>query len=214
MTNNDSVSARGACLSLGLSVAFLALLALLHMLKPEFNTGHLISEYQLGEYGFLMSLAFCLLGASAVVLALSLWPCSRTLEGRTGRRMLLGVGVALFVSGLFPAVQTPRIVAYIHGISAFVVIIGSPIAFTLIDRGLARARAGSSHIVRWATLVGWIALLSFLISFAVARFSGQNDVSLSSSVSLTNRFLILSYCVWLAAAAWTVMRMRSRQTCA
>jgi hypothetical protein len=32
------------------------MLTMLHFLEPEFNSGHLISEYQLGDYGFLMSL--------------------------------------------------------------------------------------------------------------------------------------------------------------
>src|SRR5262245_9438419 len=68
--HNGTIRRTAARLSLALSVLFLALLAVLHVLEPEFNSGHLISEYQLGEYGFLMSLAFCLLGASAALLAL------------------------------------------------------------------------------------------------------------------------------------------------
>jgi hypothetical protein len=44
----------------------------------------LISEYQLGDYGFLMSLAFCLLGANALLLALSLRPRLRTRGGHVG----------------------------------------------------------------------------------------------------------------------------------
>jgi hypothetical protein len=31
---------------------------MLHVLEPEFNPPHLISEYQLGRFGWLMSLAF------------------------------------------------------------------------------------------------------------------------------------------------------------
>ena len=57
-----------ARLSLGLTVAFLTLLAALHVLEPEFNSGHLFSEYQLDDHGYLMSLAFCLLGASLFLL--------------------------------------------------------------------------------------------------------------------------------------------------
>jgi hypothetical protein len=60
--NNGTVQRIAARFSLGLSVVFVALLMALHVLEPEFNSGHLISEYQLGNYGFLMSLAFCLVG--------------------------------------------------------------------------------------------------------------------------------------------------------
>src|SRR5262249_21635231 len=115
-----------ARLSLGLCVVFLALLATLHVLEPEFNSGHLISEYQLGDYGFLMSLAFCLLGVSALLLAVSLWPRLHTRGGRIGSCWLLIIGAAFFVAGVFPPVQTPLIIGYLHGISGLVAIFGSP----------------------------------------------------------------------------------------
>jgi hypothetical protein len=35
-------------LAIGLCVAFLAILSVLHVVEPEFNAPHLISEYQLG----------------------------------------------------------------------------------------------------------------------------------------------------------------------
>jgi hypothetical protein len=61
MINSGTIPRMAARLSLGLSAAFPALLAALHVLEPEFNSGHVISEYQLGDYGVL---AFCLLGAA------------------------------------------------------------------------------------------------------------------------------------------------------
>jgi Protein of unknown function (DUF998) len=97
---NGMIRRVAAPLSLGLSVTFLALLATLHVLEPEFNSGHLISEYQLGDYGFLMSLAFCLLGVSALLLAVSLWPRLHTRGGRVGWWWLLIIGAA-FLSRVF-----------------------------------------------------------------------------------------------------------------
>src|SRR5262245_29742853 len=69
-SHNGTIQRIAVRFSLGVSALFLALIAMLHGLEREFNLGHLISEYQLGGYGFLMSLAFCLLGASAALLAL------------------------------------------------------------------------------------------------------------------------------------------------
>src|SRR5262245_58400585 len=60
-------------LTIGLGVAFLAILLLLHVLEPEFNPPHVISEYQLGRFGWLMSLAFVCLGAAS----LALFPAAR-----------------------------------------------------------------------------------------------------------------------------------------
>jgi len=201
---NDGIIQRiAARLSLGLSVAFFALLAVLHVLEPEFNSGHLISEYQLGDYGFLMSLAFCLLGASALLVALSLGPCLHTRGGRIGWWGLLVIGAAFFISGIFPPVQTP-VIGYLHGISALVVILGSPIAFTFIDRSLARSEAQLvlSHRLRWATLLAWGGLWLFLASLIVISLTGQMKTALPPWVSLANRFLIVTYGVWFVAAVW------------
>jgi hypothetical protein len=55
-------------LAIGLCIAFLANLSLLHVLEPKFNPPHLISEYQLGRFGWLMSLAFFNLGVASLAL--------------------------------------------------------------------------------------------------------------------------------------------------
>jgi hypothetical protein len=199
--NNGIIQRIAARLSLGLSVAFLALLIVLHVLEPEFNSGHLISEYQLGDYGFLMSLAFCLLGASAVLLALSLGPRLQRRGGRVGWLGLLAIGAAFFIAGVFPPVPTHVIIGYLHGISGLVAIFGSPIAFTLIGRSLAHSEA--RFRLQWATLVAWGGLCSFLASLIVVSLTGQMDAPLPPSVSLSNRLLVVTYCIWLMAAAWS-----------
>jgi len=202
--NNGVISRIAARLSLGLSVAFLALLAVLHVLEPEFNSGHLISEYQLGDYGFLMSLAFCFLGTSALLLALALGPRLRTQAGRVGWWGLIGIGAAFFVAGVFPPVQTPVITGYLHGISGLVAIVGSPITFTLIGRSLARSEARfllSSRLLG-PTVVAWVGLWFFLIALTVVSLNGQMETRLPVWVSVANRFLIVTYCIWLMAAAW------------
>jgi hypothetical protein len=202
---NDGIIQRiAARFSLGLSGAFFALLAVLHVLEPEFNSGHLISEYQLGDYGFLMSLAFCLLGASALLVALSLGSRLHTRGGRIGWWGLLVIGAAFFISGVFPPVQTPGIIGYLHGISALVVIFGSPIAFTFIDRSLARSEPQLLlyHRLRWATLLAWGGLWLFLASLIVTSLTGQMKRPLPPWVSLANRFLIVTYGIWFVTAMW------------
>jgi hypothetical protein len=208
--NNGMIRRRAARLSLGLSVVFLALLATLHVLEPEFNSGHVISEYQLGDYGFLMSFAFCLLGASALLLALSLGPRLLTRGGRVGWWGLLVIGVAFFIAGVFPPVQMPVIIGYLHGISGLVAIFGSPIAFTLIGRSLARSEPQLllPHRLRWATLAAWGGLGLFLASVTVIRLTGQMDTPLPPWVSLANRLLIVTYCIWFMGAAWGTMWKR------
>jgi Protein of unknown function (DUF998) len=201
---NDGIIQRiAARSSLGLSVAFFALLAVLHVLEPEFNSGHLISEYELGDYGFMMSLAFCLLGASAFLVALSLGPRLHTRGGRIGWWGLLVISAAFFISGIFPPVQT-LVIGYLHGMSAVVVIFGSPIAFTFIDRSLARSEPQLlfPNRLRWATLLAWGGLGLFLASLIVISLTGQMKKPLPPWVSLANRFLIVTYGIWFVAAVW------------
>jgi hypothetical protein len=127
-----------ARLSLGLVTTFLGLLVILHFLEPEFNSGHLISEYQLGSHGWIMSLAFCTFGIGVVVLALISHGSTR--NGRLGQRGLWLIGVALFAAWLFPPIPTRLVVVYVHGVSGLVVILASPIVFVLVSRSLAVPR--------------------------------------------------------------------------
>jgi hypothetical protein len=114
---------------------------------------------------------------------------------------LLVIGAAFFIAGVFPPVQTPVIIGYLHGISG----LGSPIAFTLIGRSLARSEPQLllSHRLRWATLAAWGGLGLFLASVTVIRLTGQMDTPVPPWVSLANRFLIVTYCIWFIAAAWS-----------
>ena len=208
MMNEGKTPRVAARLSLGLSVAFLALLTGLHVLEPDFNSGHLISEYQLGDYGFLMSLAFCFLGSSALLLALSLGPRLRTPGGLAGWWGLLAIGVSFFVGGVFPPVHRPVVIGYLHGISGLVAIFGSPISFTLVERSLSEGRFRFTRHLRWTTLLTWVGLCFFVLSLFVVSFTGQFETPLPSWVSLANRFLVVTYCIWRIAAAWSASRSR------
>jgi Protein of unknown function (DUF998) len=202
-----------ARLSLGLVATFLGLLAVLHCLEPEFNSGHLISEYQLGSHGWLMSLAFCSFGVGAMLLAQVIPPHPSTRSGRLGARGLWLVGVALVAAGLFPPIPARPGIAYVHGVSGLVVILASPVVFLLASRRLAYepAWSGTSRYLRWVTALAWIGVLSFLGSTVVfaGRAAGDPAMGLGPVVSITNRLMIATYCLWFAVAAWGPARRAS-----
>jgi hypothetical protein len=158
-----------ARLSLGLVATFVGLLAILHFLEPEFNSGHLISEYQLSRRGSMMSSAFCSLGIGVMLLAHVIPPYLPTRSGRLGRRGLWLIGAALFAAGLFPPIRTTPIVAHVHGVSGLAVILGAPVVFLLASRSLAHEPVWSrtARHLRWATALAGIGILSFL-GFTVA----------------------------------------------
>jgi Protein of unknown function (DUF998) len=90
--------------------SFLILLVVLHFIEPEFDPSkRLISEYQLGRYGWVMSLAFFSLGVGVLATLLSTWDFSRSRRGLIGRWWLLAISVAFFGAGIFYPYTPPNL---------------------------------------------------------------------------------------------------------
>jgi hypothetical protein len=217
---NEPTAAR---ISFGFVIAFVAILASLHFLEPEFNVGgHLISEYELGTYGWLMSVAFFCLGGASLALWYAIKRDLLTAGGRVGTWWLVLIAVAYFGAGLFsPDTSTglglpedpatlnrgavaPTLSASLHGLFGVVVIVSSPIVFTLLHRSLAKSPQWrpSLRSVRRATVLAWIGLLLFPVSlllYSAMQQPGGFDYRVI--VSAVNRFMILTYAVWVAVVA-------------
>jgi hypothetical protein len=95
-----------ARIAFGAAAAFLLLLALLHVLKPEMDPSwHMISEYALGRHGWVMRLALISLATSCVALFI-LWR-----EGFVAGGVLLAIaGIGMLGLALFATdpITTPR----------------------------------------------------------------------------------------------------------
>src|SRR5262245_48431294 len=90
-----------ACIGLAAVVVFLILLATLHFLEPEFDSSkRLISEYELGRYGWIMSLAFFSLGVGVLATLRSTGEASTGRSGRIGRWWFLAISIAFFGGGI------------------------------------------------------------------------------------------------------------------
>ena len=82
--HHDGAVRRTAYSTIAFGATFLLFLIVLYFLEPEFNPPHLISEYELGRFGWLMSFAFFCLGVASLFLARALWPDLRTKSGHVG----------------------------------------------------------------------------------------------------------------------------------
>ena len=89
----DSITAKpvtaipqtAARLSLATTVTFLVLLAALHLIQPESDPSwRVISEYAIGDYGWIMALAFLSLAVSCVSLFVAIRSQTRTMAARSG----------------------------------------------------------------------------------------------------------------------------------
>jgi hypothetical protein len=203
ITHHDrAVRPTAAYSSLAFVAAFLLLLIVLYFLEPEFNPPHLISEYELGRFGWLMSLAFFCLGMGSLCLLGALWSDLQTKGGRIGRWWLILIGIAYIGAGVFAPDPSSSAEGLLHGLSGLVVIFGSPIVFTLLWRSLIRdpLSVQVSRLLKWTTLLTWLGLVLFCGSIII--FYGLTPGSGTIVVGWTNRFMIATYCAWLMIAAW------------
>jgi Protein of unknown function (DUF998) len=219
MTNSSSMPAR---VSLGCAAAFILILALLHVFDAELNIGHLISEYERGRYGSLMSLAFVTLGIGSVALFLAIRHDLATRSGYVGGLWLIVVGIAYVGAAAFPPdsaagfavpvrATPPSFAGYVHGLCGLIVIATSPIAFTMVGRSLVSQPGWRTQVrrLRWMTLVPWFGLLSFvaaLIVFGYTRSETHASALAIVLVSVSNRALILTYSAWLIVLSLSALR--------
>jgi hypothetical protein len=190
-------------------VVFFILLAALHFIEPEFDPSkRLISEYELGRYGWVMSLAFFSLGVGVLATLLSTWDFLRIRRGLIGRWWFLAVSVAFFGAGIFYPYTPPNLTSYIHGVCGVIVIVTFPIAATLYSSALAHSQAwtASRRQLRWAAVLVWVGLLLFAGSTIVLGII-SHPVDRSNSnllIGWQNRFMIVMYSLWLVFVTWPV----------
>ncbi|MBS1508290.1 MAG: DUF998 domain-containing protein [Bacteroidetes bacterium] len=192
-----------------LGFIFLFLLTTLHLLEPEFDpTWRVISEYELGKFGWLMRLAFFCWGGGFLLLTISLWNTLEGPGGKIGKWWLLIISIALFGAGIFIPQPITDIVRgttdKLHGLCGAIMIFTLPIASTIIAFNLTKQQANSKHrkLLFWLTVLVWIGIIAFFYSIifyleqAKTRAYGPDVL-----IGLPNRFMVLTYTIWLIGVA-------------
>ena len=207
-SNGTKVAAR---ISQGFSGVFLALLFLLHVLEPEFDPSwRMISEYALGQYGWLMSLAFFCWGGSVLALLSALWNREETRASMVARGWMIVIAVALVGAGLFqtnPITDpTPRFSHEVHRVCGALVILTFPIAASLVAGRLRQGSIRTSRTLRfltWSTWVNWLTLLTFFASMIISRVlhPGLERVGPHVLLGFPNRLMVVAYHIWLLIVA-------------
>jgi hypothetical protein len=192
-----------------MAVAFVVLLVVLHVIEPEFDPSwRFISEYQLGGWGWLMSVAFLCLSASAITLLLAVRSQVRSVAGRIGLAILALCAVAFLVAGIFRTnpllADTATTTGVIHSTAAAV---GGfvPLAAYLIDWSLARNVAWSEYrpTLWWVTAPAIIGDLAAWTQNAIIM-TGGGVFGPGTPVGWPNRLLIVGFAGWMFAAALLV----------
>jgi hypothetical protein len=192
------------------SVLSIFLVLLLHFLKPEQEPAwHMLSEYAIGTFGWVMQLAFLTWSLSSISLAVALWPVLHKIRERTGVLLLLLSAMAIILAAVFviDAPTTPPDQLSMHGrLHGFASMIGVPvfpIAAVLISRSLARMLPARREKI-WISVSSHFTWISLIIMVAtVVQIFALNDGKFGegSTVGWANRIYWLACCMWLLVIA-------------
>ena len=215
-----ATSQRAAYVSFGTAAFFLVLLAVLHVVKPEFDPSwRFVSEYAIGRHGWIMVLAFISLAISCIALVPAIRSQIETTGGRIGLILLLVVAVALIVAGIFVAdpitAGQDQLTTHgnLHGLAASIGIPGLPIAAVLISRSLSRNLAWSEArlILRLTAHLTWISVLLMSLSMFLMLSEAQGKFGPNVLIGWPNRLVVLSYCAWLMTVSWHSSRLSRKE---
>jgi hypothetical protein len=177
------------------AVVDLLVLGLLHVLSPEVNpVTRPVSEYALGDFGWLATIRTLAQGVGPIALAVALR------RERVGALLLLVVGLLKLAMPLFPvdALGTPTTSAgQIHDLLGNLTFFLFPMAALLLLRAL--RRRGSRLAPLTAVLLA-IATIGVLLANAVGGFG------------LAQRAYLVLCALWLLLAALAVLRNLRTET--
>jgi hypothetical protein len=170
-----------ALVAIGGIVYFVVAVVVLHVLRPEYNPiNHAVSNYAVGPYGYLMTVAFYALALSLLALVLGLTrSVTSTTVSRVALLLLCLASIGMVVMGIFPgdvhALHPPAtITGVIHWTAAGVSFLSIMIAAFLLSHcfkaeehwqvfqrpafALALAMVVALLLYGMLALIGWIGI--------------------------------------------------------
>jgi len=202
-----------AKLSYGFGSAFIVILVALHFIKPEIDPSwNFISEYQTGNHGWIMSLAFFSLAMSCIFLSIALWRQARSIIGKIGLLGLMAAATGMIIAGVCktdPLNTAPNLVTRsgeLHQLGATLDQI--PFAIILVSISLLRNNPfwKERKVLLIALIVMvWIGLFTFIASLAM-QFPADRVFGPAVAVGWQNRLMIVTQAIWLIVIADQEMR--------
>lgn len=175
------------------------LLSSLHLLEPEFDpTWRFTSEYALGDFGWMMHLAFGLLALAQISVAITIFPHIRTVTGYIGL-VILGISaIGVIIAGIFvtdPITVSPDDATFsgsMHSIGAMLDY--TPVAALLISLSLSRLDVWRpmKRVLLTSAIIAIVAMLLFVLQIPQDGQFGPGVLA-----GMFGRFLILADIAWL-----------------
>lgn len=183
---------------------WVVIVAVLHLIKSELDPVETyVSDYAIGENGWLMTVAFLAVGLGTLAVAAGLL---KTL--RPGKRVKLSVwltgvaGIGFLIAGAFTTAPTGVEEDLTTGETLHV--LGALLVFpvlvvqSFVTRGVFRRDERWSDFAAAVRWFPYVLLLGLLVSF------GTGDAGEGGPVGLTQRIYAAVVMIWLATLAWRV----------
>jgi hypothetical membrane protein len=199
------ISRPAAHLSIAAGATVILLLAILHLLSPEFDPSwRVVSEYANGKYGWVLSLMFVSWATSSWALAFAIRSQVKTSAGRIGLGLLIAAGVGEAMASVFD-IKHP-----LHNFAGMLGVLSLPVAAMLISLTLGRSPGWSDakRVLLWTANLTWVILLLMMAALMV-MIVGQNRPGTIAIVGYPNRMLVVLYCVWVMTVALEAIKARS-----
>lgn len=216
-----AISLTAARLSIAAVITYQLTLIALIFIRPDLDPSwHTLSEWAIGPYGWIMSMAFLVSAVSYAALFVALRSQLRGIIGRIGLGILLicavgTVGVGLFTTDPFDTPQDAiSRTGMVHMISAFGALMLFPFAALLINLSLAlknQAWATARRVLLRTAGLPLLGLVGFWVHLAIYVIPlGDNAYGPGVPLGWPPRFLFLIYMVWLITLALQAIKVRSQ----
>lgn len=187
------------------TACFVALIAALHFLSPEFNPiERPTSEYAVGPFGYLMTAAWVCLSLSTWALIIGLRrDLSRPAQSRLGLSFLGIWGVGLLVAATFPIDldgAPPTLAGTIHAINGPLIFLSLIVGTNLVSRKF-------KQDVRWRPIQRFASVLALVL---IAEFVASGlTAARATGAGIAQRILVVTFATWFVL---TALRLRANAT--
>jgi Protein of unknown function (DUF998) len=202
-----AISLPAARLSFAAAATSLVLLAVLHVISPELDPSwRMVSEYALGDYGWVLALMFLSMAVSCVALFFAIKSQVWTIGGKIGLGFLLAAAVGLAMGAMFDWKHN------LHGLAALIGVPSLPIAAMLISVSLVRSQAWSSArpLFLWTANFTWMSLVLLFATVFIGLSQSGGQFGPDVPVGWPNRLWMLANGGWLMAVAWRAAQLSRR----
>lgn len=185
------------------TLLFMILIAVLHFIKPEIDPSwRMLSEYALGENGWVMVIAFLVWAISFIALFYSIRRQTNSVAGKVGLIALWVSASGLLLAAVFETdpvtINEPTTTGMLHSLGGTLGI-AMPVATILLSIELYRNKSwkSSRQTIAWAGILTIVGFVVSCVSLVVLLSASEGKFGPDTPVGYPMRFEVLCYCIWM-----------------